>query len=81
MKKTVKIVEEKPSIPTDEEIEKKAENYAHDSYKTPENKEGDTIVQRVGQNPYGYSKHVKQSKKHFLAGYKQALKDLGYADN
>ena len=63
------------------EIKEKAENYAHDSYKTPENKEGDTIVQRVGQNPYGYSKHVKQSKKHFLAGYKQALKDLGYADN
>jgi hypothetical protein len=44
--KDVKIVEEKPSIPTDEEIKKKCGNTAN-------------------QNTY-------------LAGYKQALKDLGY---
>jgi hypothetical protein len=51
-------------------VEKMAEEYADKTFKIPLNSKGEEMVQRVGQNPHGYRKHVNEVKKHFIEGYK-----------
>ena len=55
----------KPSIPTDEEIEKKGFSYVKNKYIPLE-------------KAYGSKEEMGSVKAGFISGYKQALKDLGY---
>lgn len=64
MKKTVQIV----SIPTDEEIEGKAKEYAYEM-------KGQLYTEK-GQHPA--NKAWSLLSRGYTDGYKQALKDLGY---
>ena len=57
----------KPSIPTDEEIERKAHNNYTYGYLMP-----------IGSHDRSRYEEKKES---YTSGYKQALKDIGHADN
>jgi len=49
-------------------VEEAAEKYAKESFIPKKNAYGDNVMQRVGQNPMGWSKHCKSARKHFKAG-------------
>ena len=51
-----------------ETVEEAAEKYARESFIPKKNAYGDNVMQRVGQNPMGWSKHCKSARKHFKAG-------------
>lgn len=75
MKKTVQIVtillDTKPSIPTDEEIKKTARALRNQEFeKRKECLAEDLIIDPLSTYEIG-----------IIIGYKQALKNLGYADN
>ena len=63
--KDVKIIQEKPAVPTDEEIEEKGKDFL---------KEFEKDMKRESYDRWGIVIG-------YFSGYKQALKDLGYADN
>jgi hypothetical protein len=65
------------SAPTDEEIEEKAATYAKTQHKIPAEMLN-SIDQYDREHVTMIEQSIEDSKKDYLFGYKQALKDLGH---
>jgi hypothetical protein len=68
------------TTPTDEEIKEKAATYAKTQHETPAEMLN-SIDQYDREHVMMIEQSIEDSRKDYLFGYKQALKDLGYADN
>jgi len=67
----------KPSIPIDEEIERKAKTYAEIQHEIPTDMLN-SIDQYDREHVMMIEQAIEDSKIDYLSGYKQALRDLGY---
>jgi hypothetical protein len=68
---------DKLSIPTDEEIKEKAATYAKTQHETPAEMLN-SIDQYDREHVMMIEQSIEDSRKDYLFGYKQALKDLGH---